>query len=193
MNSFFTKDGITNRTNYCNIKHGMYATKIYAVWNSMRTRCKNLNEKNYAGRGISIQHDWQKSFIPFMYWALNNGYKEGLEIDRIDNDKGYYEWNCRFVNRSLNGRNTRSRGKTSKYRGVTYRKDTGKWDVRLKVNLKQYYIGCYLTEKDALDAYNAEMRKRFPDNPELVQIWQGQSQEDQGNQNNACRSCLSIA
>jgi hypothetical protein len=40
---------------------------------------------------------------------MANGYKEGLTIDRIDNDKGYFPENCRFVTmkeQSYNKRNT---------------------------------------------------------------------------------------
>jgi hypothetical protein len=34
--------------------------------------------------------------IAFYRWAFANGYKEGLHLDRIDNDLGYSSKNCRF-------------------------------------------------------------------------------------------------
>jgi len=188
MTHFYSEDGISNRTSYFNAKHGMYRTKLYAVWNAMRQRCRALSERNYGERGITVCDEWDKSFIPFMEWALKNGYKEGLDIDRRDNSEGYFPWNCRFVGRSMNSRNTRARGKTSKYRGVAFRKDTGKWDVRTKINLKQHCLGNYGTEKEALTAYNECMSRNFPNNPELIQPWLGPSQADPGDLNKACKN-----
>jgi len=39
-----------------------------------------------------------------MNWALANGYKEGLTIERIDKDKNYCPQNCEWVTRSENSR-----------------------------------------------------------------------------------------
>lgn len=69
----------------------------------------------YKLRGIEVCEMWH-TYKPFEEWALRNGYKKGLQIDRIDGTKGYSPNNCRFVNRSQNMRN-RSNQKVYKIHG----------------------------------------------------------------------------
>jgi len=91
------------------IKHGESHTKLHKVWSSMKKRCLNLNDKgykNYGGRGIAVCNEWLE-FIPFRDWAVNNGYKEGLQINRINNDGNYEPSNCNWISHKENGRNTR--------------------------------------------------------------------------------------
>lgn len=92
------------------MKHGLYKTKIYKVWKSMRQRCFNLNDKNYknyGGRGITVCEDWNKNFISFYNWSIENGYIEGLTIDRINNNGNYEPNNCRWVDNFIQQTNTR--------------------------------------------------------------------------------------
>jgi hypothetical protein len=86
----------------------MYKTKLYGVWSGMRGRTSNTNKYSWSYKyykNISLCNEW-KTFEGFYYWAKDK-YKEGLEIDRIDNKKGYYPNNCRFVTHSENAQNTR--------------------------------------------------------------------------------------
>lgn len=78
--------------------HNSYRTPLYKKWGSMKSRVSPLwkGRKDYFDRGIKVCEEWRE-FLPFKEWALNNGYKEELELDRIDNDKGYSPDNCRFV------------------------------------------------------------------------------------------------
>lgn len=74
---------------------------------SMKDRCynkKNHYHKNYYNH--KIFGDWLKNSFSFVMWSINNGWKKELEIDRIDNNEGYYPENCRYVTRSVNMRNT---------------------------------------------------------------------------------------
>ena len=51
--------------------------------------------------------EWLSSYDVFYDWAINNGYYEGLSIDRIDNNKGYSPDNCRWVDQKTQSDNTR--------------------------------------------------------------------------------------
>lgn len=89
-------------------KHGQSGTRLYRIWKQMRYRCLNQKNKdypNYGGRGIKICKEWEDSFIPFQKWALINGYKDNLTIDRINNDEGYYPENCRWATVAEQNRN----------------------------------------------------------------------------------------
>lgn len=93
-----------------NKKHGLSDNKLYGVWNSMKYRCYNKNAHNYCnygGRGIKICKQWIDNFLNFYEWAISNGYKEGLTIDRIDNDGDYCPSNCRFTTVLRQSNNTR--------------------------------------------------------------------------------------
>lgn len=94
----------------CNSKHNMAYSKLYKVWQGMKTRCYNKNFMyycNYGGRGITICDEWKSNFSNFYEWSINNGYEEGLTIDRINNDGNYEPSNCRWVTRAEQNRNKR--------------------------------------------------------------------------------------
>ena len=84
--------------------------RIYGLWLTMKSRCENPNRekyKDYGARGITVCEEWQNAGN-FVKWALSNGYKQGLQIDRIDNNKGYSPDNCRFVTPKENTLNRRN-------------------------------------------------------------------------------------
>ena len=88
---------------------------LYIVWKSMNQRCFNPKSKSYkwyGGRGITVCKEWQDSFQVFYDWAKYRK-KEGLQIDRRNNDGNYEPSNCRFVTPLVNMRN-RSCSSTNK-------------------------------------------------------------------------------
>ena len=101
-------------------KHGMSDHPLYSVWRQMNARCYNTNDKSfcdYGRRGITVCKDWRSTPESFIGWCILNGYKDGLQIDRIDNNKDYTKSNCRIVTRSQNCRNRRDNIFVS-YQGV---------------------------------------------------------------------------
>ncbi len=98
------------------LRHGGTKTKLYYVWWTMKQRCQNPRASkypDYGGRGITLCVDWH-TFDAFQIWARANGYAEGLQIDRRENNGPYSPDNCRWVTRSAQMRNQRPRGQRQK-------------------------------------------------------------------------------
>jgi len=153
-------------------KHGLSNSRIYTIWVDMKQRCLNNKEHNfhrYGGRGIIICTDWINSFESFNEWALNNGYADKLEIDRIDNDGNYEPSNCRWATRKVQMRNIgKNRRNTSGYIGVSLRRDTNKWSAYININNRKKSLGSYSCKIEAAkerDKYiidnNLEHTKNF--------------------------------
>ena len=94
-----------------NHKHKMSHTRPYEIWQGIKGRCYNKNDvrySRYGGRGITVCEEWREDFSSFYKWALANGYRDDLTIDRIDNDKGYSPDNCRWADQETQSRNRAS-------------------------------------------------------------------------------------
>lgn len=93
--------------------HGCTHKTWYDVYRAMMKRCGHLegasehHRRLYHDRGIEVCHLWQKSPLEFGDWLLAHGWRKGLQIDRIDNDKGYCPENCRVVSPKENTNNRR--------------------------------------------------------------------------------------
>lgn len=105
---------ITNaRNKKINTKHHMCEHPLYDKWTFMKSRCyyvKNDSFSDYGGRGIIVCDEWkdnEKGFINFYNWSINNGWKKGLTLDRIDNDGNYCPENCRWTDAKKQQRNRR--------------------------------------------------------------------------------------
>lgn len=138
--------------NIRNGKHGYKKHRLYKTWHNMLNRCTNIKDKayiNYGERGITICERWLDvaNFIEDMYPT----YKEGLTIDRKENDKGYYKDNCRWVDRTIQARNTRLLRNDNKsgFRGVSWDTRLKKWLSYITVNKKHIHLGLFTNAKEA--------------------------------------------
>ena len=77
--------------------------KLYSVWKNIKQRCG----KNKYYKEIKVCDDWN-DYINFRTWAINNGYKDGLTIDRINNSGNYEPSNCRWVDNFVQANNKRN-------------------------------------------------------------------------------------
>ena len=139
------------------IKHNLTNHRLYQTWNGMIQRCNNKNYTKYeyyGARGITICEEWLdiNNFINDMYPS----YKEGLSIDRIDNNKGYSKDNCRWTDKSTQVRNTRriQSNNTTGYRGVSFTKSRNTYQTSISVNNKRRHLGYFDNALEAAKAYD---------------------------------------
>lgn len=95
----------------CAIKHGLSRHKLFRTWIDMRNRCYFINHnrfEHYGGKGIKVCDIWRDDFIEFYRWAIANGWKKGLSLDRKENNKGYQPDNCRWITVKEQNRNRTS-------------------------------------------------------------------------------------
>ena len=134
---------------------------IQSSWVAMIARTTRMEEESYpryGGRGIKVEFE---SFGHFYEWAINNGHKIGLYIERRDNDKNYSEENCKWAT-PLEQAQNRTIGKTNKtgLAGVVRRKD--RYTSSVKYDGVNYGCGTFDTPEEAHQAYlnkKAELTK----------------------------------
>ena len=96
-------------------KHNKSNSRLYNVWNTIKTRCccpTNKNYPDYGGRGIEICKEWL-DYQNFYCWAIENGYDENAPrgtytIERNDVNKGYEPNNCKWINQTSQSYNRRN-------------------------------------------------------------------------------------
>lgn len=115
-----------------NVTHHESKTRLYHIWQKMRDRCENpscLSYKHYGGRGISHCEEWT-TYEPFRDWALANGYKDNLTIERIDVNGNYEPSNCTWIPQNEQAKNMRKTIRLT-HEGIT--DSLRGWGIRLGV------------------------------------------------------------
>lgn len=119
--------------------HGMSRSKLHGVWSGILQRCyydKHIDNKWYSQKGLEVCEEWRCDFKVFYEWAMMTGYREGLTLDRIDNDLGYSPDNCRWrtPQEQANNRSTNIR---IEYNGKT--QTLKQWASELGINYSKLY------------------------------------------------------
>lgn len=119
--------------------HGLSETRIYKIYKGMKARTTNENAteyKNYGGRGIKVCDEWINDFKAFYDWSINNGYKDGLTIDRIDVNGNYEPSNCRWATIKEQA-NNRTNNHFITYNGETH--TMKQWSEKLNIDYKRLW------------------------------------------------------
>ena len=123
--------------------------KLRQTFNSMKSRCYNVKNKDYCfygAKNIKICEEWLLNPKSFELWALKNGYKENLTIDRINPNDDYSPNNCRWI---TNEENARYKSTTNyiKVNGII--KSGREWSkhLGLGINFINRYLKKYGIEK----------------------------------------------
>lgn len=120
--------------------HGMHNSRLYKIWENMKTRTGNPNStnyKNYGGRGITVTPAWS-TFESFHSWAISRNYTDTVSLDRVDNNGPYGPDNCRWATRAeqtQNRRTTKMTPETVLALRTDYSNKIKQKDLALKYNL----------------------------------------------------------
>ena len=131
-------------------------SRLNRIYKAMKNRCYNQNDreyKNYGGRGITVCDEWKNNSNSFYEWALNHGYRDDLTIDRIDNSKGYFAENCRWVSIKVQN-NNKTNNHYITYKGKT--QSLADWCNELHLN--------YNAVRSRINIYNWDVEKALETN-----------------------------
>lgn len=86
----------------------------------------------------------------------------GKPVDHINrNGLDNRRSNIRLCTQSENQRNMRSRGGSSKFKGVSWHKRSNKWRAKCTLNGKSIHVGVFENEEDAARAYDSTVLNKF--------------------------------
>lgn len=103
-----------------------------------------------GGRGISVSPRWDDfaKFLEDMGERPN-----GLSIERINNNKGYYKENCMWATKTQQSRNQRRcKTNTTGFKGTVWNKGRKKFEAYIGVNNKKINLGLFTDLEKAKEA-----------------------------------------
>lgn len=68
----------------------------YRSWQGMRARCRDLSNKHYGGKGITVCPRWRDSFLDFLA-DMGDRPPGPYSINRLDSSKNYEPGNCEWA------------------------------------------------------------------------------------------------
>lgn len=143
---------------------GLSKHPVYNTWSTMKQRCHNPKNKNYAyygGRGIKVCDRWLESFANFLE-DVGERPSDQHFMDRRDNDGNYCPENFRWVTKKDSNRNKRSSANSSsRYKGVHWSKKNLKWIASIHYDNTSTYLGSFTNEWEAAQAYNQAAKDAF--------------------------------
>ena len=87
------------------IKHGLYGTRTWNSWRSMKRRCNEKSNASYETyKNIKVCKRWMINFINF-FEDMGQAPTEKHTIERIDSGKGYNKKNCKWATQKEQARN----------------------------------------------------------------------------------------
>lgn len=137
---------------------------LYTRWLAMKQRCLNPNSesyKHYGARGITISEEFKDSFESYAKYLLSlpncpQTFPSSLDVDRIDNNKGYERGNLRWISKSINNTNQRKKASKylNKYTGINWSITNNAWISRITYKGEHIYLGYYKSPEEAVKARN---------------------------------------
>ncbi len=138
-------------------RHGEKGSKLYQVYYSIIFRTENIKcdqYDDYGGRGIKMCPEWRNDNKAFFTWAKDNGYIDGLTIERKNNNIGYSPDNCIWADRYVQAQNQRRKKRDLPTGATWHGRKTKRIRVQITSNGKRYSLGVFKTKKEAANAYN---------------------------------------
>lgn len=136
--------------------------RLYGIWKGIKVRTHNTHHKDYkycGAKGITICDEWDKSYEAFKEWALNNGYRDDLTIDRIDNSGNYCPENCRWADLYTQA-NNKSDNHLITYNGKTQNMTQWAREIGVRRELIKDRLKSGWSVEDALTKRKCELWER---------------------------------
>lgn len=140
------------------ITHNHSNERLHSIWKGIRRRCNNPHEKSYkdyGARGIKLCDEWN-NYENFRNWAIENGYRDDLTIDRKDVDKIYCPSNCKWSTLKEQARNKQNTFWVS-YKGEI--KSLPEWAEILNIDYHALFKRIHDRKWSIERAFNTPIRK----------------------------------